>query len=242
MVRAQPFSSSSSSTLIDGAVAEQHHQDRQADGRFGRRHRQDEEHEDLPGHVAQVMREGDEVHVDRQQHQLDGHQQHDQVLAVQEDADHRQREQDAAQRQVVAERERPMLMPPRFAALGSATAARSSGAILTMRRRSAFLTATCCDGSMWRLSLRWRSVSAMAAMMATSSITAAICRDRGSRCRSRCPAPWCCRASAPSGRAAGPRQAGSRAISTSAISSAISAPTEAGQRQVLQKPWRSRRC
>jgi hypothetical protein len=47
-----------------------------------------------PGHVAQVVGEGDEVHVHRQQHQLDGHQQHDQVLAVQEDADHRQREQE----------------------------------------------------------------------------------------------------------------------------------------------------
>jgi hypothetical protein len=77
-----------------GLVAEQQHQDGQADGRLGGSHRQDEEHEHLAVHVAQVVRKRHEVHVDRQQHQLDGHQQHDQVLAVQEDADHRQREQD----------------------------------------------------------------------------------------------------------------------------------------------------
>src|SRR5918993_4139014 len=57
-------------------VAEQQHQQRQADGRFGRRHRQDEEDEDLAVHVAEEVREGDEVHVDGQQHQLHAHQQH----------------------------------------------------------------------------------------------------------------------------------------------------------------------
>src|SRR5688572_31410173 len=51
-------------------VAEQQDQQREADGRFGRRHRQDEEHEDLAVHVAQVVRESHEVHVDREQHQL----------------------------------------------------------------------------------------------------------------------------------------------------------------------------
>src|SRR5688572_29240325 len=67
-------------------VAEQQDQQRQPDGRLGGRHRQDEEHEDLSVHVAQVVGEGNEVHVHGQQHQLDGHQQDDQVLAVQEDA------------------------------------------------------------------------------------------------------------------------------------------------------------
>src|SRR5690349_661885 len=38
-----------------GAVAEEHDQDRQADGRLGGRHREDEEHEDLAVHVAQVV-------------------------------------------------------------------------------------------------------------------------------------------------------------------------------------------
>ena len=59
-----------------------------------------------PAMSSEVVREGDEVEVDGEQHQLDRHQQHDQVLAVEEDADHRQREQDRAERQVVAERRR----------------------------------------------------------------------------------------------------------------------------------------
>src|SRR5690606_19874963 len=43
-------------------VAEQRHEDGQADRGFGRGHGQDEEHEDLPGDVAEEAREGDEVH------------------------------------------------------------------------------------------------------------------------------------------------------------------------------------
>ncbi|MPN23319.1 hypothetical protein SDC9_170707 [bioreactor metagenome] len=45
------------------------------------------------------MREGDEVHIDREQHQFDRHQQDDQVLPVEEDADHADREQDRAKDQ-----------------------------------------------------------------------------------------------------------------------------------------------
>ncbi len=57
----QPLSSLSSSTLML-LVAEQHHQDGQPDGRFRRgAHGQDEEHEDLAGHVAEVVGEGHEV-------------------------------------------------------------------------------------------------------------------------------------------------------------------------------------
>ena len=41
---------------VDGMeLTEQHDQDRQADGRFGRRHRQDEEHEDLAGQISHVV-------------------------------------------------------------------------------------------------------------------------------------------------------------------------------------------
>src|SRR5690606_30724889 len=53
-------------------VAEQQDQDREADRRLGGRDREDEEHEDLAGRVAEEVREGDEVQVDREQHQLDG--------------------------------------------------------------------------------------------------------------------------------------------------------------------------
>src|SRR6266403_2777252 len=73
--------------------AEQCHHDRQPDGRLGGRHGQNEKDEHLTVQVAQVTRERDEIRVHRQQHQLDRHQQHDQILPVQKDPDHRDREQ-----------------------------------------------------------------------------------------------------------------------------------------------------
>jgi len=49
---------------IDRAhIAEQHDQDRQPDRRFG--DGEDEEHENLAVDIAEVMRERDEVHIDR---------------------------------------------------------------------------------------------------------------------------------------------------------------------------------
>jgi hypothetical protein len=48
------------------------------------------------------MGERHEVHVDRKQHQLNRHQQNDQVFTVQKDADHRQCEQNCTQCEVVA--------------------------------------------------------------------------------------------------------------------------------------------
>src|SRR5687767_12050307 len=72
---------------IDGAAGtEQGYQDRKADGGLGCGHGQDEEDEQLSGRITQLTREPDEIDVHRQQHQLDGHQQHDDVLAVEEDA------------------------------------------------------------------------------------------------------------------------------------------------------------
>jgi hypothetical protein len=50
----------------------------------------------LAVHVTQIVREGHEVHVHGQQHQLDGHEQNNQVLAVQKNADHGQCEQHRA--------------------------------------------------------------------------------------------------------------------------------------------------
>jgi hypothetical protein len=37
--------------------------------------------------ITQVVGKSHEIHVDREQHQLNGHQQDDQVLPIQEDAD-----------------------------------------------------------------------------------------------------------------------------------------------------------
>src|SRR6185436_10801275 len=89
---------------VDGAhVAEKHHQDRQADCRLGGRDGKNEKHEYLSGRILQEMREGDEIDVHRQQHQLDRHQQDDYVLAVQKNSHHAYREQDCAENEVVRE-------------------------------------------------------------------------------------------------------------------------------------------
>src|SRR5271154_6151936 len=68
------------------AVAEIDHQDRQPDRRLRCGDGQHEHDEDLPEQVAQKGGEGDEVDADRQQDQLDRHQDDDDVLPVQEDA------------------------------------------------------------------------------------------------------------------------------------------------------------
>src|SRR5690606_28690793 len=148
-------------------VAEQQHEDGEADGCFGGRHGEDEEHEDLAVQIAQVVREGHEVQVDRQQHELDGHEQHDQVAAVEEDAHHGDREQDRSDRQEMAQRESVHALPS-SALAGATGAATRAVAMGTITRRSLARTCTWSPGLMALLSLRWRSVSAMAATMATS--------------------------------------------------------------------------
>src|SRR3990167_904033 len=63
-------------------IAEQHDQDGQADGSLRRGDRQDEKDEDLPRRIVQVAGEGDKIDVDGEQHQLDRHQQDDEILPV----------------------------------------------------------------------------------------------------------------------------------------------------------------
>src|SRR6266851_6648908 len=133
-------------------VAEERDEDREPDRRLGRRHREDEEHEHLAGEVAQLVREGDEVRVDGKQHQLDRHQQDDEVLPVEEDADHADREEERAEDEVMAQRDHSF----------------------TIFRRSALVAESCSAGFWYFVSLRPRSVSAIAATIATSRITAAI--------------------------------------------------------------------
>src|SRR5580700_7476569 len=68
------------------ALAEQDHEDRKPDGRFGSRDGQHEEHEDLPMDVVQIARERDEVEVRCEQQQLHAHEEQDDVLAIEEHA------------------------------------------------------------------------------------------------------------------------------------------------------------
>ena len=115
-------------------IDRQRSEDRKADGGFGGRHGQHEKHEHLSRCIPEEAREGHEIDVHRQQHQLHAQQQHDDVLAVDEDARDADGEQQRAEREVVAERDH---------------GARSlvTGSILTMRRRSALRTSTCAAGS-----------------------------------------------------------------------------------------------
>src|SRR5690606_34245141 len=153
---------------------------------LGRGHGEDEEHEYLPGRVAGVARERDEVDVDREQHQLDRHQQDDHVLAVEEDARDADAEQRRAQREVVAERKalgeqfHYLPSPPASPSdAGASGAAGRMGSIRTMRKRSAARTFACLLGTWCLVPSRLRRVSVTAAITATVRISAAT--SNGSR-------------------------------------------------------------
>src|SRR5216684_5529052 len=89
---------------LDGAaIAEIHHQDGEPDRRLGRGDGQHEHGEDLAHDVALEDREGHEVDVDGEQHQLDAHQDDDDVLAVQEDAQDAKGEQHRGEAEIVTE-------------------------------------------------------------------------------------------------------------------------------------------
>src|SRR6476620_3092981 len=146
------------------AVAEVHHQHCQTDRRLRRRHRQHQQREYLPDDVAEEGRKRHEVDVDRQQDQLDRHQDDDDVLAVEEDAEDPEREQDRADGEVMSK-------PDRHFTHSAASESRSPCPEATLRTLMAssgvraFCTLMSC-----RLTLAlWRSVSTMAPIMATSS-------------------------------------------------------------------------
>src|ERR1700744_3239450 len=158
------------------AIAEQQDQDRQADSGFRRGHGKDEEHEDLAADIAEEAREGHEVGVHRQEHQLDRHQQHDHVLAVDEESGDRDTEEDRAEDDVMGKRDHLA-----FSCVGSTTGAGAglteaifSLATLITRTRSVACTSTCCAADWWRTPVRWRRVRATAATIPTVSISAAI--------------------------------------------------------------------
>src|SRR5262249_1316258 len=91
----------------DGAaIPEESDDDRQADGGLARRDRQHEQGEDLADEITHVRRERHQVHVAGGQHQLDRHQDDDHVLAVDEDAEDAEREQDRRDGEIVPESDR----------------------------------------------------------------------------------------------------------------------------------------
>jgi hypothetical protein len=75
------------------AFAEQHHQDRKSYRRLGRGNGQNEEDEYLAADVAALTGKCHEIKIHREQHELNAHQQHDDILAIQEYPRHRDGEQ-----------------------------------------------------------------------------------------------------------------------------------------------------
>src|SRR5690606_10785056 len=116
-------------------VAEQQHQNRQADGRFGSSHCQDKEDENLSGRVTEPGGEGYEIHVGREQDKLDGHQQNDEVAAVQEKTEYADGEQYGAKYQVLSQRQCHCFSPGAAASVVTEGASVCEG-MLTMRKRS----------------------------------------------------------------------------------------------------------
>src|SRR4029079_7237428 len=87
---------------IDGAaVAEIDDDDGEAYCRFGGGDGQHDEGEDLADEIMVKRRKGDEIEVHRKQHQLDAHQDDDDVLAIEENAENAEREQDCRDSQVM---------------------------------------------------------------------------------------------------------------------------------------------
>src|SRR4051794_30993664 len=94
------------------AASEVDDEDGEADRRLARRDGEDEHREHLADHVAEEGGEGDEVDVHREQDQLDRHQDDDDVLAVEENAEHAEHEQYRPDGEIMAEADhRPA---PRF--------------------------------------------------------------------------------------------------------------------------------
>src|SRR5690606_25531644 len=88
----------------DGAaVAEEGYQEGKADRRFGRRDGEHEKREDLADQIAQHRGEGDEVQVHGKQDEFDRHQNDDDVLAIEENAEDAEREKDGGDGEIMCD-------------------------------------------------------------------------------------------------------------------------------------------
>src|SRR5947208_2905050 len=151
------------------AVAEIHHQHGKTDRSFCGRHRQHQKRKHLSDDVAEEGRERHQIDVDREQDQLDRHQDHDDVLAVEEDAEDSEREQDRADRQIVPEADRHCTH-----SAASASCKPWPEATLRTLMASSGVRAFCTLMSCRLMLALWRSVSTMAPIIATRSTIPAI--------------------------------------------------------------------
>src|SRR6266566_2812334 len=84
------------------AIAVVSDQNGKPDCRLRRRDCEDQQRVDLPDQITEEGGKGDEIDVDRKQNELDRHQDDDHVLAVEENAENADREQDGGDREVMA--------------------------------------------------------------------------------------------------------------------------------------------
>ena len=124
------------------------------------------EREDLPHQIAEEGGEGHEIDVDREQDQLDRHQDDDDVLAIEKNAEDADGEQDRGNREIMAEPDGHGTSPPSSDALARAHLAIS----MALAGSRAF----CVRDVLALDAVLWRSVSTMAPIMATSSTSPAI--------------------------------------------------------------------
>src|ERR1700741_177133 len=149
----------------DGAaVAEITDENGKADGGFGRSHGENEQREHLTGEIAEECRKRDQVDVDGKQDQFDRHQDDDDVLAIDEDAEHTDGEQDRRDDEVISDADAP----------GLHRHAPCPGLMSTISIASAGRRATWRATDCRRTPGRERSVSTMAPIMATSRISPAV--------------------------------------------------------------------
>src|SRR3954469_24298595 len=146
------------------AVAEINHQHGKPDRRFRRRHRQHQQRKYLAHDVAEEGGERHQVDVDREQDQFDRHEDDDDVLAVEEDAENPKREQDRTDSQIVSETDGHFTPPA-----ASASCRPCPAATLRTLMASSGVRAFCTLMSCRLTEALWRKVSTMAPIMATSS-------------------------------------------------------------------------
>src|ERR1700681_4097337 len=103
--------------------------------------------------------ERDQIDIDREQDQLDRHQDDDNVLAVEEDAENPEREQDRGDGKIMAKADSHGLLPRPC-----------PERTLTISIDMAGVRETCAEMLWRRTRSLWRSVSTMAPIMATSRI------------------------------------------------------------------------
>jgi hypothetical protein len=84
-------------------AAEQGHKNSQTNCCFRCRNCKHEEHENLSVNVTEIMRERDKIRVHRQQHQLNRHQDDDDVAPIEKNANDRDRKEDRAEDEVMGQ-------------------------------------------------------------------------------------------------------------------------------------------